>query len=290
MARLPEHRREAAPLRPLRHRCSTTSSTPAATRTRRASARCLTGWDFRRGTRPHPRLPFRRPAHARPAGPAPAPAPELLILDEPTNHLDTAAVEWLESYIQDWDGAVLVVSHDRYLLDKVCNNVWEMSGAGVETYRGNYSHYLRQRQERWELRSKEFDAEKERLLKEMDYIKRNISAQNVAQSRGRLKRLSRQIQAIEQIGLDAMRDKTWLEISEDVQISTGVMNVEEAEQRLRALRNPLHRPRQLKFRLRRRQARPATSCCAPVTSRWATRATCFSRPRQSNSGARSARP
>jgi len=176
--------------------------------------------------------------------------PSILVLDEPTNHLDTTAIEWLESYIQEWDGAVLIVSHDRYLLDKVCNTVWEMSGAGVETYRGNYSHYLRQRQERWELRSKEFDAEKERLLKEMDYIKRNISAQNVAQSRGRLKRLSRQIQAIEQIGLDAMRDKSWLEISEDVQISVGVMNVEEAEQRLKALRNPLHRPRELKFRFR----------------------------------------
>jgi len=177
-------------------------------------------------------------------------SPKILILDEPTNHLDTVAVEWLESYIQEWDGAVLVVSHDRYLLDKVCNTTWEMSGAGVEAYRGNYSHYLRQRQERWELRSKEFNAEKARLEKEMDYIKRNITAQNVAMARGRLKRLSRQIQAIEQIGLDAMRAKTWLEISEDAQISTGVMNVEEAEQRLKALRSPLHRPRELKLKLR----------------------------------------
>jgi ATP-binding cassette subfamily F protein 3 len=177
-------------------------------------------------------------------------APGLLILDEPTNHLDTASVEWLESYIKDWDGAVLIVSHDRYLLDKVCNNIWEMGAAGVETYRGNYSHYLKQRQERWELRSKEFEAEKARLLKDMDYIKRNIAAQNVAQAKGRLKRLSRQVQAIEQIGLEAMRGKTWLRISEDVQISTGVMTPEEAERRLRALQNPIHRPRQLKFKIR----------------------------------------
>jgi ATP-binding cassette subfamily F protein 3 len=177
-------------------------------------------------------------------------SPGLLILDEPTNHLDTYAVEWLEGYIKDWDGAVLVVSHDRYLLDKVCNSIWEMSSAGIETYRGNYSHYLRQRQERWELRSKEFGAEKARLEKDMDYIKRNISAQNVAQARGRLKRLSRQIQAIEQIGLEGMRGRKWLHISGDAQISTGAMNVEEAEQRLKALRNPLHRPRQLKFKLR----------------------------------------
>jgi ATP-binding cassette subfamily F protein 3 len=177
-------------------------------------------------------------------------APGLLILDEPTNHLDTAAVEWLENYIQGWDGAVLIVSHDRYLLDKVCNTMWEMTRAGVETYRGNYSHYLRQRQERWELREKEFEAERGRLEKELDYIKRNISAQNVAQSRGRLKRMSRQIQAIEQIGLEAMRGRKWLDISSDVQIADGAMNVEEAEQRLRSLRNPVLRPRQLKLKLR----------------------------------------
>jgi ATP-binding cassette subfamily F protein 3 len=176
-------------------------------------------------------------------------SPTLLILDEPTNHLDTAAVEWLESYIRDWDGAILVVSHDRYLLDKVCNNVWEMSRAGVETYRGNYSHYLTQRQERWELRSKEFEAEKERLLNEMDYIKRNIAAQNVSQARGRLRRMSRQIQAIEQVGLEAMRGKKWLQVSQDVQIQAGVMTPEEAESRLRALRNPLQHPTELKLRL-----------------------------------------
>ena len=176
-------------------------------------------------------------------------SPTLLILDEPTNHLDTAAVEWLESYIRDWDGAILVVSHDRYLLDKVCNNVWEMSNGGVETYRGNYSHYLTQRQERWELRSKEFEAEKERLLNEMDYIKRNIAAQNVSQARGRLRRMSRQIQAIEQVGLEAMRGKKWLQISKDVQIEAGVMTPEEAESRLRALKNPLQHPTELKLRL-----------------------------------------
>jgi ATP-binding cassette subfamily F protein 3 len=180
-------------------------------------------------------------------------SPDLLILDEPTNHLDLAGVEWLENYIKDWDGAILVVSHDRYLLDKVCNNVWEMNNVGVETYRGNYSHYLEQRQERWELRSKEFEAEKARLLKDMDYIKRNIAAQNVAQARGRLKRLSRQVQAIEQVGLEAMRGKAWLRISEDVQITTGVMSPEEAERRLKALQNPIQRPRHLKFKLRTRQ-------------------------------------
>jgi ATP-binding cassette subfamily F protein 3 len=180
-------------------------------------------------------------------------APRLLILDEPTNHLDTESIEWLEGYIKDWDGAVLVVSHDRYLLDKVCNSTWEMNRGSIEIYRGNYSHYLTQRQERWDLRSKEFEAEKERLWKDLDYIRRNIDAQNVAQARGRLKRLSRQLQAIEQIGVEGMKGKSWLRISGEVQIQTSVMGPDEAQRRLAALTNPIIRPRALKLRLKTRK-------------------------------------
>jgi ATP-binding cassette subfamily F protein 3 len=180
-------------------------------------------------------------------------SPKLLVLDEPTNHLDAEAIEWLEGYIRDWDGAVLVVSHDRYLLDKVCNNTWEMNRGSIETYRGNYSHYLTQRQERWDLRSKEFEAEKERLWKDLEYIKKNIDAQNVAQARGRLKRLSRQLQAIEQIGVEGMKGKSWLKITGEVQIQTSVMGPDEAQRRLAALTNPIIRPREIKLRLRTRQ-------------------------------------
>ncbi|MBC8506689.1 MAG: ABC-F family ATP-binding cassette domain-containing protein [Anaerolineales bacterium] len=176
-------------------------------------------------------------------------APTLLILDEPTNHLDIQAVEWLENYLKDWDGAALIVSHDRYFLDKACNHIWEMSKAGCETYRGNYTHYLQQRQERWERRSKTFEAEKLRLEKEFDYIKRNIAGQNVSSAKGRLKRLSRQLQAIEQIGLDAMQGKTWSKISEDVITTKSIMNVDQAHASIKALRNPLQRPEQLKLNL-----------------------------------------
>ena len=71
-------------------------------------------------------------------------SPDLLLLDEPTNHLDIAAVEWLEAYLHDWDGAVLIVSHDRYFLDRVAEAIWEMTPA-MEVYHGNYSAYLPQR-------------------------------------------------------------------------------------------------------------------------------------------------
>jgi ATP-binding cassette subfamily F protein 3 len=180
-------------------------------------------------------------------------APKLLILDEPTNHLDIRAVEWLESYFRDWDGAALIVSHDRYFLDKVCNHIWEMGGGGIETYRGNYSHYVQQRQERWDLRQKTFEAEKERLEKELDYVKRNIEGQNVSQAKGRLKRLSRQLQAIQQIGLDAMAGKSWSEISSDVTTTKSYMNIDQAHAAIKGLRAPSQGLQELKLNLRPRK-------------------------------------
>jgi ATP-binding cassette subfamily F protein 3 len=177
-------------------------------------------------------------------------SPDLLILDEPTNHLDISAVEWLESYLNQWEGAVLIVSHDRYFLDKVVDHIWEMRKDGLETYRGNYTAYLHQRQGRWELRQQIFDTEKERLLKELDYIKRNISGQNTLQAKGKLRRLSRLVEAIESLGIEAMQGKNWMEISAQADISTHTMGVEAVEKRIRSLRSPIHRPPQLHLNLK----------------------------------------
>jgi ATP-binding cassette subfamily F protein 3 len=176
--------------------------------------------------------------------------PDILLLDEPTNHLDIAAVEWLEGYLSQWDGAAMLVSHDRYFLDKVANGVLEMTPAGVETYRGNYSAYVAQRQERWERRHAVFDSEKEKLLKEVEYIKKNISGQNVSQAKGRLRRLTRLVQAIEQVGVEAVLSKSWLELSGAVTTTVSPFGVEEAERRVRSLHLPDHRPPRLKLHLR----------------------------------------
>ena len=118
-------------------------------------------------------------------------APALLALDEPTNHLDINAVEWLEGYLKEFPGAVLVVSHDRYFLDAVATTVWELDFGSLETYRGNYSHYTRQREERHERLLKEFESQQEFISKEEDYIRRNMAGQNTRQAQGRLKRLNR---------------------------------------------------------------------------------------------------
>jgi len=173
--------------------------------------------------------------------------PDLLLLDEPTNHLDMKAVEWLESYLSQWKGAAVIVSHDRYFLDKAANGILEMTAAGVEEYRGNYSHYLTQRQERWKRRQDVFESEKEKLLKEVEYIKKNISGQNTLQAKGKLKRLSRLVQAIELVGLEAVLNSKWSELG--VSMTTSPFSVEEAEKRVRALRLPDIRPPQLHLRL-----------------------------------------
>ena len=114
--------------------------------------------------------------------------PDLLILDEPTNHLDINSIEWLESYIKDFPGAVLMVSHDRYFLDQCVNIIWELSFS-FETYRGNYSAYLLQREERYQRQLAEYEKQQEFIAKEEEYIRRNIAGQNTRQAQGRRKRL-----------------------------------------------------------------------------------------------------
>jgi len=173
--------------------------------------------------------------------------PDLLLLDEPTNHLDIRAVEWLEGYLTQWSGAAIIVSHDRYFLDRVATGIVEMTSAGTETYRGNYSHYVQQRGERWERRQEVFESEKEKLVKDLDYIKRNISGQNTLQAKGKLKRLTRVVQAIEQLGLDAVLNNKWIELG--VSMTTSPFSVEEAERRVRALRLPDVRPPRFHLRL-----------------------------------------
>ena len=116
--------------------------------------------------------------------------PDLLLLDEPTNHLDIQAMEWLEIYLKSWDGATVMVSHDRYFLDQAATVIWEMT-PGLEIYRGNYSAYLLQREERYERKLKEYEAQQEFISKEEDFIKRNMAGQNTRQAQGRLKRLER---------------------------------------------------------------------------------------------------
>ena len=178
--------------------------------------------------------------------------PDLLLLDEPTNHLDIKAVEWLEGYLTQWEGAAVIVSHDRYFLDHACNALLEMAISGSEYYRGNYSIYLQEREIRWNHRFEIFESEKEKLLKELEYIKKNISGQNTLQAKGKLKRLTRVVQAIEQVGMDAVVSTNWSQL--DVETTTSPFSVEEAERRVRALRPPQRVTPDLHLHLRSTQS------------------------------------
>jgi ATP-binding cassette subfamily F protein 3 len=167
-------------------------------------------------------------------------APDLLILDEPTNHLDTSAVEWLETTLRQWPGSLLVVSHDRYFLDNVVDAIWEMSRTSLEVYSGNYSAYLRQRQERWERQQAVFEATKARLAQELEYIKHGYareSTHDIAQ--GKLRRLSRELAAIEWLGLMGAHGKKW---SETGLGSIRPLTIPEAAHAIRTLAPPRTRP------------------------------------------------
>lgn len=112
--------------------------------------------------------------------------PDVLILDEPTNHLDFSTMEWLESYLKAYAGAVLVVSHDRYFLDSVCTRIWEVEGQGLISYKGNYSAFLPQKEAAVTLQQKQHDADVAKAQKLEDYVARNLvraSTTKMAQSR-----------------------------------------------------------------------------------------------------------
>jgi ATP-binding cassette subfamily F protein 3 len=177
--------------------------------------------------------------------------PDLLMLDEPTNHLDIEAVEWLEKTLREWEGAVLIVSHDRYFLDNTVNTIWEMTPDGIQAYPGNYSAYLRQRLERWEYAERVFEEEKERLLKEVDYIQRNwVRASTHAQALGRLRRLTRELSIVEHHGIMALRNgPKWSDYdAETIRGTERPLDVVEAIRKVNAIqmtsqRPPIIRPR-----------------------------------------------
>ncbi|MBX5451540.1 ABC-F family ATP-binding cassette domain-containing protein [Thermogemmatispora sp.] len=117
--------------------------------------------------------------------------PDLLLLDEPTNHLDLEALEWLEDYLQTWKGALVVVEHDRYFLDKIVTRILELAFGRIDDYPGNYSKYLQLRAERFQRRLQEYEEQQEFIQRTEEFIRRYKAGQRSRQARGREKLLSR---------------------------------------------------------------------------------------------------
>lgn len=119
-------------------------------------------------------------------------SPDVLILDEPTNHLDFKTLMWLEEYLQNYKGAILAVSHDRYFLDKICNRICEVENHKAMLFKGNYSKYLVLKEEYIALKTKEYNAQQNEIVSLQTYADKNIVRASTSQSaKSRLKAIER---------------------------------------------------------------------------------------------------
>jgi ATP-binding cassette, subfamily F, member 3 len=118
-------------------------------------------------------------------------APDVLLLDEPTNHLDVNAVEWLEEFLSEYPAAFVIVSHDRYFLDRCCRRIIELENGRASSYTGNYSDYLVEREERREAQQRAYDNQQQLIAKTEEFIRRNLAGQKTKQAKSRRKMLEK---------------------------------------------------------------------------------------------------
>lgn len=117
--------------------------------------------------------------------------PEILILDEPTNHLDIEAIEWLEGYLRDYKGTLLVISHDRFFLDKIVHKIIELRDGNLEIYKGNYSRYLILKEEMIKAKTNAYLKQQQEIKKTQEYIEKYRAGIKAKQARGRQSILNR---------------------------------------------------------------------------------------------------
>ena len=118
-------------------------------------------------------------------------SPDLMLLDEPSNHLDIATTEWLESYLARQPVAMIVVSHDRYFLDKVVTKIWEMHLGKLAAYPGNYTQYWRLRTEKAKVLERQAERQDEKAAKLEAYIRKYGAGQRATQAHDRERKLER---------------------------------------------------------------------------------------------------
>jgi ATP-binding cassette subfamily F protein 3 len=111
--------------------------------------------------------------------------PDVLLLDEPTNHLDVSAIEWLEEFLQSYSAGFVIISHDRYFLDRCCKRIIELENGRAASYTGNYSDYLVEREERREAQQRAYDNQQQLIAKTEEFIRRNLAGQKTKQAKSR---------------------------------------------------------------------------------------------------------
>jgi len=118
--------------------------------------------------------------------------PDIMLLDEPTNHLDTESMEWLESYLKDYPGTIIVISHDRFFLDKIALQIAELSSFNIHIYKGNYSHFLKEKERRHVALKKELGLQKAQIKKIEEFVERfRYKATKASQVQSRIKMLEK---------------------------------------------------------------------------------------------------
>jgi ATP-binding cassette subfamily F protein 3 len=117
--------------------------------------------------------------------------PDVLLLDEPTNHLDVNAVEWLEDFLGEYKAAFVIISHDRFLLDRLATKIVEIDVGRATVYAGNYTAYTKQREERRLAQAREYEQQQEMIARTEEFIRRNIAGQKTKQAKSRRKMLEK---------------------------------------------------------------------------------------------------
>src|SRR5499426_2261684 len=117
--------------------------------------------------------------------------PDVLLLDEPTNHLDVRAVEWLEEFLVTYAASFVIISHDRYFLDRACRRIVDVDNGQAIGYNGNYSQYLVEREERREIQQRAFENQQRLIARTEEFIRRNLAGQKTKQAKSRRNMLER---------------------------------------------------------------------------------------------------
>ncbi|MCA1591503.1 MAG: ABC-F family ATP-binding cassette domain-containing protein [Acidobacteria bacterium] len=151
--------------------------------------------------------------------------PDVLLLDEPTNHLDVAAVEWLEEFLASYKSAYVIISHDRYFLDRACTRIVEVENGRAASYTGNYSAFLVEREERREAQLRAYENQQHLIAKTEDFIRRNLAGQKTKQAKSRRKMLEK-LERVEAVRHDQSSGDFRLHKVE--RAGTHVLTIEEA--------------------------------------------------------------
>jgi ATP-binding cassette, subfamily F, member 3 len=152
--------------------------------------------------------------------------PDVLLLDEPTNHLDVAAVEWLEEFLQTYRSAYVIISHDRYFLDRASGRIIEVENGRASSYNGNYSDYLVEREERRKSQLRAYENQQHLIAKTEEFIRRNIAGQKTKQAKSRRKMLEK-LERVESVRQDQSSGDFRLKAVE--RAATYVLTVLDAE-------------------------------------------------------------